>query len=254
VSSTVGEEFELELGAATTSAIRYRGPGAMATLVLAHGAGAPQRHPWMVAMARTIAHHRLDVVTFDFLYAHAKRRVPDRSDVLEATWREALAAVRAQNQTVAQTLFVGDKSMGGRIATQVAAQGGFGQISGVVLLGYPLHPPGKPERLRSAHLPKVSVPMLFVQGSRDAFGTLAELTPIVTALPAGATLLAIEGGDHSLAPPRRGPESLPVVMERVAREIARFCRVEETPLATSQQSSHVDPEERHSPPRSRVRR
>jgi predicted alpha/beta-hydrolase family hydrolase len=254
VSSTVTEEFEFELGAASTSAIRYRGPEARATLVLAHGAGAPQRHPWMVAMARAISNHPLDVVTFDFLYAHAKRRVPDRLHVLEATWRAALAAVRAQTQTAAQPLFVGGKSMGGRIATQVAAQGGFGQISGVVLLGYPLHPPGKPERLRAAHLPKVAVPMLFVQGSRDAFGTLAELTPIVASLPTGGTLLAIEGADHSLAPAKRGPESLPDVMERVAREIARFCGVEETPLVTSQQSSHADPEERHSPPRSRVRR
>jgi predicted alpha/beta-hydrolase family hydrolase len=215
-------KLEFEVGGVATSALRYLVPAAKVTLVLGHGAGAPQRHPWMVAMALAVASRGVEVVTFDFLYTHAKRRVPDRPDGLEATWRAAVAAVRDEDKTRARRVFVGGKSMGGRIATMVAAQGGFGEIGGIVLLGYPLHPPGRPEKLRVAHLPKVTVPMLFVQGSRDTFGSPAELAPYVDALPAGGRIFAIEGGDHSLTPPKRSGESLPLVMGRVADEILRF--------------------------------
>jgi predicted alpha/beta-hydrolase family hydrolase len=215
--------FAFEVDGAETTATLYASPNAQAAIVLAHGAGAPQTHPWMVNIALALESRGLDVVTFDFLYAHDKRRVPDRNDVLEATWRAAVSAVRARVQGHARYLFVGGKSMGGRIATQVAAKGGLGEIKGVVLLGYPLHPPGKPNQLRAAHLPKLAVPALFVQGSRDPFGTPSELDPIVGSLPAGGKLFVVEGGDHSLAPPKRASESARQVMDRVADEIARFC-------------------------------
>jgi predicted alpha/beta-hydrolase family hydrolase len=173
-------------------------------------------------MARAIAERGIAVVTFDFLYAHTKRRVPDRNDVLEETWRAVISTVRGRAEAQGCRLFAGGKSMGGRIATQVAAQGGLGDVAGIVLLGYPLHPPGRPDRLRVAHLPRVSVPMLFVQGSRDLFGTPAELAPFVDSLPAGR-LFVVEGGDHSLTPRKRGHDSLPLVMGRVAGEIAAHC-------------------------------
>jgi uncharacterized protein len=173
----------------------------------------------MIRMAHALLARGFDVVTFDFLYSHAGRRVPDRNDVLEATWKAAADAVRARRGT--QTpLFVGGKSMGGRIATQVAARKGFGDIGGLVLLGYPLHPPGKPALLRAAHLPAVHAPMLFVQGSRDGFGLPDELRPIVESLPS-ARLFVVQGGDHSLAPPKGG-ETLDEVIVRVAEEIDRF--------------------------------
>jgi len=170
-------------------------------------------------MAHALLAKGFDVVTFDFLYTHAGRRAPDRNDVLEATWRAVAEAVRAKKGTNGP-LLVGGKSMGGRIATQVAAQNGFGAIAGLVLLGYPLHPPGKPAKLRTAHLPKVREPMLFVQGSRDGFGTPDELRPIVESLP-DARLFAIEGGDHSLVP-LKGSKTLDDVILRVAEEIDRF--------------------------------
>jgi predicted alpha/beta-hydrolase family hydrolase len=220
--SAAPARLELDVAGAATSALRYLVPEAKVTLVLGHGAGAPQRHPWMVAMSYAIAARGIEVVTFDFLYTHAKRRVPDRPDVLEATWKAAVAAVRAEDKTRARRVFVGGKSMGGRIATMVAAQSGFGEIGGVVLLGYPLHPPGRPDKLRVAHLPKVPVPMLFVQGSRDTFGSPAELAPYADSLPAGGRIFAVEGGDHSLTPPKKGGDTLPAVMGRVADEIARF--------------------------------
>lgn len=214
--------FEVRASGGRTTARSYPasgpGPGGV-TLVLAHGAGAPQTHPWMVAMAGTIADRGIAVFTFNFLYAEAKRRAPDKNDVLEATWLAAIDTVRARAGT--DRLFIGGKSMGGRIATQVAARPEV-SVDGLVLLGYPLHPPGKPAQLRTAHLPRVRAPMLFVQGSRDAFGTREEMEPAVAGLPRGTRLFVVEGGDHSLVVPRSTGLSLPDTMSRVADEIARF--------------------------------
>lgn len=193
-------------------------PGGV-TLVLAHGAGAPQTHPWMVSMARAIAERGIAVVTFNFLYTEAKRRAPDKNDVLEATWLAAIEAVRARAGR--DRLFIGGKSMGGRIATQVAARPDV-EVNGLVLLGYPLHPPGKPSQLRTAHLPRVRAPMLFVQGSRDAFGTREEMEPVVAGLSRGTRLFVVDGGDHSLVVPKSTGVSLADTMARVADEIARF--------------------------------
>jgi uncharacterized protein len=170
-------------------------------LVLAHGAGAGQRHPFLVKVARELADRGIDVVTFDFPYMRQKRKAPDKAPVLEAAFREAIAEARAL-VSPGHALFIGGKSMGGRIATHLAADAASARavpIRGVIALGYPLHPPGKPEQLRVAHLPSIEVPVLIVQGERDAFGTPEELRPIVRELAARVTLHVIEGGDHSLA-------------------------------------------------------
>jgi uncharacterized protein len=166
-------------------------------LVLAHGAGAGERHPFMVTVARGLAQRGVDVVTFDFPYMHEKRRVPDKAPVLEAAFRETIVRARAQVGTE-HSVFIGGKSMGGRMATHLAAQGLDG-LKGVVALGYPLHPPGKPDQLRVAHLPAIRVPVLIVQGERDAFGTPNELKSVVDSLPARITLHVVAYGDHSLA-------------------------------------------------------
>jgi predicted alpha/beta-hydrolase family hydrolase len=195
---------------------------AAATLVLAPGAGAPQTHPWMVEMAKAIAGRGIEVVTFDFLYAAARRRAPDKNDVLEATWRAALEAVRARGRRRgAGRVFIGGKSMGGRIASQVAAQAGV-DVEGLVLLGYPLHPPGRPDKPRTVHLPGVRAPMLFVQGSRDAFGTPEELAPVLERITPAPRLYVVDGGDHSFAVPRSGGIDPAAVIARVADEVARF--------------------------------
>ena len=114
--------------------------------------------------------------------------------------------------------------MGGRIATQVAAEpGAIADLAGLVLLGYPLHPPGRPDKLRVAHLERVRVPMLFVQGSRDAFGSPAELEPFVAPLAAlGTRVLPIEGGDHSFAVPKKTGLDAEQVTQRVADAVAAF--------------------------------
>ena len=187
----------------TVSAITYPAagaPSARTTMILAHGAGAPQTHPFMTAFARRLSARGIDVVTFNFLYMERGRRVPDPKARLETCYRAVIAAARARTGE-GNRMVIGGKSMGGRIATQVAAgggeTGGRTGVDGLVLLGYPLHPPGRPDKPRTAHLPAVAAPMLFVQGERDAFGTPDELRPVL-ATCADAELVAVDGGDHSL--------------------------------------------------------
>lgn len=169
-----------------------------ATLVLAHGAGAGQLSPFMVRLASGLSTRGLDAVTFNFLYTEQKRRAPDRTDKLEACYRAAIETARAYSPFEGNAMFIGGKSMGGRIATHLAATDS-ANIHGVVVLGYPLHPPGKPDQLRTAHLPHIRVPMLFVQGARDSFGTPIELQPILDRLRSAVTLRVVERADHSLA-------------------------------------------------------
>ena len=168
----------------TTTALAYpavAGLARNATLVLAHGAGAPQQSAFMVAFARGLAERGIDVLTFNFLYMEHKRRVPDRTEKLEACYRAVIAAAR---EYFNRRVFIGGKSMGGRIATHLAAATDADAlgVAGVVLLGYPLHPPGKPDQLRAAHLSRIRVPMLLVQGSRDPFGTPEELRSVLNGL------------------------------------------------------------------------
>jgi uncharacterized protein len=176
--------------------------GGTELLVLAHGAGAGHQHPFMVAFGRALSARGIDVVTFNFAYMQQKRKAPDRAPVLEATFRGVIERVRANDSVRQARLFIGGKSMGGRMATHLAAQGVDG-LAGVIALGYPLHPPGKPEQPRSAHLPDVAVPVLVVQGERDNFGTPAELRPVIATMRAPVTLHAVAGGDHSLSVSRK---------------------------------------------------
>ena len=172
------------------------------TLILGHGAGAGQTSDFIVSFATELALRGIDVVTFNFLYSEQGRHVPDANDRLEACWRAVIDAVRKHRKFRHDELAIGGKSMGGRIASQVAASG-VGHLTGLVFLGYPLHPPGRPDRLRAKHLSDIKAPMLFVQGSRDAFGIPAELRPIITQLEPAADLYVVEGGDHSFKVPKR---------------------------------------------------
>jgi predicted alpha/beta-hydrolase family hydrolase len=184
------------------------------TLVLGHGAGADQRHRFMVRHAEALAARGLRVVTFNFVYSEQKRRAPDRNDALERCFRAVVEDVRQPGRPLA----VGGKSMGGRIASQVVA-GGLDRVCALVFLGYPLHPPGKPETLRSAHLSKIEAPMLFVQGERDTFGSPDELSPILQGLP-HAQLMGIAGADHSLEVGKKADQS--AVDAQIDDRIAAF--------------------------------
>ncbi|HYT67541.1 MAG TPA: alpha/beta family hydrolase [Vicinamibacterales bacterium] len=167
-----------------------------AGLVLAHGAGAGQTSRFMIEAGHAFAARGITTATFDFPYVAEGRKVPDKAPVLETAWRAAIAAARADRAFARLPLFIGGKSMGGRIASHVAAQGIEG-IRGLLFLGYPLHPPGRPEQRRDKHLPAIREPMLFVQGSRDQFGTAQEIRDLLPLLNPRATLFEVVDGDHS---------------------------------------------------------
>lgn len=181
-------------------------------LVLAHGAGAGQDHPWVKRVAAGLAERGVTVVTFNFDYMEAGRRAPDRAPVLEKKWAAVWQEVAAAHPTGTR-LFAGGKSMGGRMASMAVSMDMLTPApAGLVFFGYPLHPPGKPDQRRDRHLPGIQVPMLFCHGTRDPFGSPDEMRELTAALP-GATLEIIEGGDHSLValkrddPERRSVES-----------------------------------------------
>jgi hypothetical protein len=215
-------ELRVPLETGAVSALVYPADGrAAASLVLAHGAGAGQRSAFMIAFAGGIAALGVDVITFDFPYITARRRLPDRGPALEASYRAVIAAARDGVESARRSLFIGGKSMGGRIATQVAAADRDLPAAGLVLLGYPLHPPGRPSPLRAAHLPAVARPMLFVQGSRDTFGTPSELGPALTCLAPASTLHVVAGGDHSLKV-SRDPHAQAAMYHDVQRTIVEW--------------------------------
>jgi predicted alpha/beta-hydrolase family hydrolase len=151
----------------------------------------------MVKAARALSVHGVSCATFDFPYITAKRKVPDKAPVLEAHWRDVVDAARREFKDL--PLFIGGKSMGGRIASQIAAQRVEG-VRGLIFFGYPLHPPGRPEQRRDSHLPQIREPMLFIQGSRDPFGDEREMKQLVASLQT-ATLYIVPGGDHSFKVP-----------------------------------------------------
>ena len=174
----------------------YPSDRAFAGLVLAHGAGGGQTSSFVVRAGNELAGRGVVVATFDFPYITAGRSAPDKPAVLEAHWRAVVDEARGGREFTGLPLFIGGKSMGGRIASQVAAAGIDG-IAGLVYFGYPLHPPGRPQQRRDAHLPAIPQPMLFIQGTRDEFGTSAEIRELLPRLNAAAELVEIPDGDHS---------------------------------------------------------
>ena len=187
--------------------------------MLAHGAGAGQRHPFIVAVAAALAARGIDVVTFNFPYMEQKCRVPDRAPLLEACFRCRRGDGDGSGTAALATLFIGGKSMGGRMATHLAAQVSI-RSAASSRSGIELHPPGEPDQVRIAHLPAITAPVLIVQGERDAFGRPEELAPAIETMRAPVTLHVVSGGDHSLAVKGRSKnEALEAVTTVVADSI-----------------------------------
>ncbi len=186
------------------------------TLVLAHGAGAPMDHPWMVRVCALLAEEGVRTVRFEFPYM-AERRIsgkrpgPNSARRLEATWREVIDDLGAEG------LVIGGKSMGGRIATMVAEEAG---VAGVVCFGYPFHPPGKPERLRTAHLEAIATPVLVLQGERDTFGRREEVAGY--ALSDNVRVHWLVDGDHGLKPRKASGRTETENLTEAVREAGRF--------------------------------
>jgi uncharacterized protein len=207
-----------DAGLLTTATCYDSGTGD-AVLVLAHGAGAGQMHAFMVGIARAVAERGVDVVTFDFPYKHAGRKLPDRQPTLEACFGRVLewAIARAASRGRAR-VFIGGKSMGGRMATHLGSAGRT-PVQGVVALGYPLRPPGRAGADRTSHLAALRIPLLVVQGTRDTFGTPGDIRDAMIAVPAPVTVVPVEGGDHSFAVRGRAPT---VVLGDVADAVVRW--------------------------------
>jgi uncharacterized protein len=193
------------------------------TFILAHGAGAGQASEFIVYFATGLSDRGIETVTFNFYYREIGRKIPDQNHKLELCYRSVIDAVVDTNKISDHRLAIGGKSMGGRIASQLAADGST-DLLGLVFLGYPLHPPGKPEQLRATHLARIKAPMLFVQGLRDAFGTPDELRPIINALATRADLYVVDQADHSFKVPKSARVAQKDVHAMILDHIALWLR------------------------------
>jgi predicted alpha/beta-hydrolase family hydrolase len=213
----------------SNDALRYRvgtvidwlwnGPEDGPRLVLAHGAGAPMDSSSLEALAAGLAAEGLRVGRFEFPYMRARRtegrqRPPDREPVLLDTWRAAVAELGGGG-----SLVIGGKSMGGRMASRIADEVG---ARGLVCLGYPFHPPGKPEQTRTAHLEHLKTPTLVVQGTRDPFGTPEEVAGY--RLSPAIRLLWLEDGDHSFKPRAASGRTEKQNLQEAVAAVAGFVR------------------------------
>jgi hypothetical protein len=189
---------------------------ARALLVLAHGAGAGMRHPFLEALAAALAARRVATWRYEFPYMAAGRRAPDRAPVLEAAVRDAVA--RAASAAPGLPLFAGGKSMGGRMTSQAQAGAPLAGVRGLVFVGFPLHRPGDASDARAEHLTAVEVPMLFLQGTRDTLAALARIERVAGGLPA-AVLHVVDGADHGFKVRGRQPDD---VLAELAGAIAAF--------------------------------
>lgn len=207
-------------GECVSAVVAHPEPGVASptVVVLAHGAGKDMSSPLLSAVHEGLAANGYVSVKFNFPYTEAGRRAPDRAPVLEDCYRHVVAAIRTDARLAPRRLVIGGKSMGGRMASQLAAQGE--AVAGLILLGYPLHPPGKVDQLRVAHLPRIRVPMLFFAGTRDSLCRLDLLQRTVAELRAPVTLHIIDGGDHSFAVPKAMHRSAGDVWEELIRVTA----------------------------------
>ena len=199
----------------------FKRPGRAPAVILAHGAGSDMASPFMSTVHSGLAREGYVVVKFNFPYTEARRRAPDPRPVLERCYRAVVDAVAADRTLAPPWIAIGGKSLGGRIASYVAAAGA--PVRGLVFLGYPLHPAGRPDELRADHLPTLTVPMLFVQGTRDTLCELERLRAVLARLPR-ASLHTVDGGDHSFRVPRRAGRADEEVWGEIVAGVARWLR------------------------------
>jgi predicted alpha/beta-hydrolase family hydrolase len=187
-------------------------PGASACFVFAHGAGAGMAHPFMSAVAAGLAERGIATLRYQFPYMEQRQKRPDLPQVAHAAVRAAVAEARRHVPDL--PLVAGGKSFGGRMTSQAQASGPLEGVLGLAFFGFPLHPAKKPSRERAAHLSNVTIPMLFLQGTRDALADLSELEPVVHSLGNRATLKLFEDADHSYhVPARTGRKDAGVLSE-----------------------------------------
>lgn len=205
-------------------------PDAQALYVLAHGAGAGMKHPFLERIAQVLAAHNIATYRYEFPYMQAGKNRPDPPAVAEAAVREAVA--EAARAAPGLPLLAGGKSFGGRMTSQAQAKEPLPGVRGLAFLGFPLHAPGRPGIERAEHLSWVQVPMLFLQGTRDEFAHLDLLQGVVSRLGGRATLHRVEEGDHSFKVPKRTGKTEHDVMEELAQTVQNWAARVVSPAAT----------------------
>jgi predicted alpha/beta-hydrolase family hydrolase len=205
-------------GAGAISALRTSAKGGAWTFVYAPGAGSSLLDPFGAYAANALASRGVEVVRIEFPYMAAKKKAPDRAPVLEATWRAAIESVRAKDRK----LVVGGRSMGGRIASQVVAQGV--KVDALALFAYPLHPPGRPDRMRDEHLASIPCRTLFCSGTNDAFAAPDELRAAASKVKR-STVHLLEAADHGFAVKKSTGRSREDVWAEAVEAMTRWLRV-----------------------------
>jgi len=210
-------EIVIETGRGEVAGLLHIPPGASHILVFAHGAGAGMRHAFMESAASVLADNGIATLRYQFPYMQKQSGRPDPPAVLHATVRAAVRAAAAQAPDL--PLLAGGKSMGGRMTSQAAAEEPLEGVRGIVFFGFPLHPAGSPASARGAHLSRVTVPMLFLQGTRDKLAELGLLRPTLAEIPR-TTLKVFEGADHSFHLLKSAGRSDQELLEEIARTVA----------------------------------
>jgi uncharacterized protein len=210
-------------------AVFLRPENAQWLLVLAHGAGAGIRHPFMTAMAQSLARHRIATFRYNFPYMEQGKKAPSPQPVLLKTVRSAVEAAREFAGNL--PLLAGGKSLGGRMTSTAASEQALPGVRGIVFFGFPLHAPGKPSSERGEHLLKVRIPMLFLQGTRDNFADMELLRPLVDRLQAHGQvrLHVIEGADHSFHVPKSSGRTDEEVLEELGKVVGDWANSLERP-------------------------
>lgn len=216
MGSAAAELLTIEVdGSTRVSGLLQIPSGASAVYVLAHGAGAGMKHPFMATVANELAAVGVATLRYQFPYMETGSKRPDPPKLCHATVRSAVAEAAARCGGL--KIVAGGKSFGGRMTSQAQAAEPLAGVAGLVFLGFPLHPPKKPSIERAAHLSEVRIPMLFLQGTRDELAELSLLEPVVDRLGSRGVLKRIEGADHSFhVLARSGRKDSDVVKELAA--------------------------------------
>lgn len=201
MSATDPEPITIEGDGIRVSGLLLLPRGARAAYVLAHGAGAGMTHPFMAGVATELGARGIATLRYQFPSMETRAKRPDPPKVAQRAVRAAVAT--AQQRVPKLPLFAGGKSFGGRMTSQAQAEAPLASVRGLIFLGFPLHPAGKPSQDRAEHLSRVDVPMLFLQGTRDALAALDQLEPVCKALGPRATLTLFADADHSFHVPAR---------------------------------------------------
>src|SRR5438309_6327792 len=215
-------ELRIAVGerAGEVSGLLLRPAGARVLYVLAHGAGAGMRHPFLETIARQLAERGIGTLRYQFPYMERRASRPDPPAVAAAAVRAAVA--EAARLAPGLLLVAGGKSFGGRMTSTAQAEEPLPAVRGLVFLGFPLHPPGRPGDKRAEHLARVQIPMLFLQGDRDDFAELKLLKPLLEGRGDRATLDLVQGGDHSFHVLKRSGRTDAEVLEELAAAVEEW--------------------------------